>query len=701
MISPTLFHWAPVAGFCALLSGCGPHFDDMAEGRTAYAEAGDGPVVVAVVDDRPDGGYLDGVRLGAAQINASEGRLLGRPLQLLERQGRDDFGAMLSTIRSIAADPRVTAILGHRTSAVAVPASITYEKAHVLFMPPFATSERLTLHGFDFVLRMLPSDKVMTAQIASVAGLFGYQRIAVLHDRSESSRAVAFLFEDAARRFDVDIAFQGSFFTRNDDYHKLISRLKGVEFDAIFLSTDTRAGARMLRQLRGQGIDKPVLGSHALGAGPLIKLAGVAGDRTIVPTVFSPEAKGDRQRRFIRAYRDTYGKAPDQAAAQGFDSINILAALVKRSDSTTPRALATTAHFSGPLAGITGIYAYDPAGNLYGKSYRFEVLRFGRRWPLPGVTLPYHLAAFRDVLAPIKRPAQQPPPHAASPRPDTGTALPPPESDPMPSAAPDGSKRRTLRADRRQAALDGTSVHADGETLAALTRGYPGLDERDQAWLALAHEMLGFKRLGLVVSPARPHDTALLELARSVGRKRGFEVLECALPARSSADEGREAPSAATRGGTASGRVRSSLESAALRCYSRLAPAVDSLFVVTDVGLPASYLQRLDRALLHFGVSTFTFQEHPGPDYGLTLALVGPSLGLGDPAVALRFDGLLNGIRVHELNQKLSHLPWIAVDLEAARSLGLFTDPRELSPISGVLDSSSTQPALSLGGETN
>ena len=288
MIAPIHSRWLAVA-LSTLLSGCGPFLGGMADRRAAFAQAGEGPIVVAVVDDRPGGGYLDGVRLAAEQINSSDERLLGRPIELLVKRGDNDVSKMLPTIRSIAANPTVTAVLGHRTSKVALPASITYEEARVLFMSPFATSCRLTLHGFDFVLRMLPDTSSQVAQTASLAGLFGYNRVAVLHGRSEYARAVAFQFEDAARRFDIDISFRGSFFGETENYRELIGQLKGVDFDAIFLSTEIRSGARVLRQLRELGINKPVLGSDALGSGPLIELAGDAANLTIVPTVFTPE----------------------------------------------------------------------------------------------------------------------------------------------------------------------------------------------------------------------------------------------------------------------------------------------------------------------------------------------------------------------------------------------------------------------------
>ncbi len=109
----------------------------------------------------------------------------------------------------IAADPRLIAVLGHREATVAVPASVIYQAAGLLFMPPFATAEALTRHGFDTVLRMVPDNAAMASQSAGVAALFGYRRMAVPHARGDDDRELGLLFEDAARRVGIEIVFRG------------------------------------------------------------------------------------------------------------------------------------------------------------------------------------------------------------------------------------------------------------------------------------------------------------------------------------------------------------------------------------------------------------------------------------------------------------------------------------------------------------
>ncbi len=77
---------------------------------------------------------------------------------------------------------------------------------------------------------------------------------------------------------------------------------------------------------------------------------------------------------------------------------------------------------------------------------------------------------------------------------------------------------------------DALAINGDPDLTDLLTRRPLGLTQRDELWFALAHEILGFERLGLIVSPSRSHHIASIALARTVAEQRGFEVELCELP---------------------------------------------------------------------------------------------------------------------------------------------------------------------------
>ncbi len=667
----------------------------MGDARAAYARNGLGPIVVAAVEDPLGPGFVQGIELAVREIDAGGG-LLGRPVQIRRFRGGPDPRQGRRTAIAVAEDPRISVVLGHRRSELAVPLSVIYERARVLFMPSFATAEQLTRHGFDFVLRTLPDNAAMAAQTASLVDLFGHARIAVLHSRDDYARELAFLFEDEARARGLRIVFGASFFAAETNHRGLLGQLNAVDFDAVYLSTEHAAGARLVRQLRELGFAQPVFGSDRLAYGPFDALVGAAGDRTIAPGIYDIDTPGPRNRAFVDAFRETYGTDPDQAAAQGYDTARLFADIVRTAGSTEPRVLATTARYSPPRAGVTGIFAYDPQGNVYGKLFGFRVLRFGRWWPLPGVTAPYRLANFRAARQEMAREqAQQaqPPAAAAGPQPGLSQAAPDsPDADTGAAAAPAAPAGGGVTAGAGPGQAPADTAGAAGEPSAdaeldfeALTDARLSAAERARIWLTLAHEILGFERLGLV-APQTGAGSAAVGLARTLGEARDFQVDICELPAP-------DAPAAEplnavelTRRELAGVAAAAPLEQAAVRCWTRLARSTDTLLVVPDSGLRPELVRRLNRTLRRFGVPAFALTQTLDTDLGLTLALIPSGVDLDDPQVALRFNGVLRGLRVNALNRKLNNLPAVGADLDAFAELGIRPDPRLLTLVSRVIE---------------
>ena len=702
--------------FALPLAGCGPSFEETAERRSLYAKQNDGPIVIAVADGSLDTGFVNGVRLATAEIDSSQGGILGRPVELIVRPGATNFHDLRPIVQRIANNPRVTAALGHAPPGVAVPASVIYERSRVLFMPALDTTEQLTQHGFNFVLRMLPDNRLMAAQSASVAELLGYRRIVVLHQASHHDREAAFLFEDLAKPFGIEVPFQGSFFSAQSNYRRLINQFRRSDFDAIFLAADTEPGARMLRQLRALGIRKPVLGSPQLNLGPLAELSKEAGDLTIVPTVFAPAGNNPLRRQFANSYIEAFGIAPDQDAAQGYDSIKILAEIIRRAGSTEPRALANTAHFSRPMAGVTGIYAFDDAGNLHGKSYRFQVLRQGRWEPLPGIELPFLLQRFETGVDPADEVT-------------SALALSRPERDRLPptqSEAQIADLDRTTAADHGERGRPSAPPSEADWPLAAGFRTKAALETSDQApplrphvseamasrerglrWLAIAHRMLAFKRLGLVIQPSEIGAAAAVALARAGADRLGFELKVCEIPESTRADQsarGRTRLSSAgpapSNDSTVDASNTGGVRTATLACYSRLASTVDAVYIHASIGVDAERLRQIARALRRMGVSSFAINSALDADSGLTLAVEGRNLDLKNPRVAASLNGLLNSTSVNALEREISAVPSLSLNLTAFDDLGLSPSPLGLALVSNLVDETLPGPDASPLQET-
>ncbi len=384
------------------VQGCTMDYDQLADDRVQYSKKNKGNIVIVAIEDPEKTEYIQGVQLAVQQVNQRYGKLLGRKLELLIEKGAQDFETVLPVIQKIAANPKVTAVVGHRTSKIAVPASVIYEKSKIVFLPSFATAKGLTNHGFSFVFRMAPNNLVMAEQMASMSKILGYQNIVSLYAHDSDSREFAFSFEDAALKLGINFVFRSAFSADNENYRPLITRFKNHPVDAVFISAMTQPSMRMIKQLRSMGIKAPILGGDRINPRLFSKLMGEEGDNTIIPTQYRRQNKTNINQQFRALYQKTYQTDADDHAAQGYDSIMLVVAAIERAQSTMPTSLSSALHYIPFWQGVSGVLGFNDQGELLGKHYYFKLFKRGKWKMIPGIHIPYTLDKFTRDIAHIR-----------------------------------------------------------------------------------------------------------------------------------------------------------------------------------------------------------------------------------------------------------------------------------------------------------
>jgi branched-chain amino acid transport system substrate-binding protein len=380
--------------FVIILSGCGANFEQMAEKRLAYAQNNQGDIEVVAIRSITKTNYLKGVLLAAETINNRPNKLLGRQLKINIEQESVTFNEGQSTFRRIAANPRITAVIGHRRSSVAVPASVIYEQSNIIFFASFSTIQNLTGHNFKYVFRMSPSAETMAEQLASVAETLGYKKMIILYGRDNLNRELAFLFEDAAIKRKIKPIKRASFSSDDTNYRSLISQFSNDNFDAIFIAASSQPSAFMVKQLREMGVQQPILGSDSFNSSTFTDTLKGFTDNIIAPSFYNPNKKNIINQYFNRSYLKKYGQKPDYRAAQGYDSLMLLALGIERAGSTIPSLLASTLHYMPAWIGTTGPHKFSQDGDILGKKYFFKALE-NKQWRnLPAIHIPYLLERF-------------------------------------------------------------------------------------------------------------------------------------------------------------------------------------------------------------------------------------------------------------------------------------------------------------------
>ena len=581
-----------IGGMFCIITACSPNYAHMAEQRLHYAQNNTNDIEVAVIKNSTSSSYVQGVQLAAELVNQRPGKVLNRNIKLHIKAADDgDFSNSRSKVLAIAADPRIVAVLGHGNSSIAIPASVIYERSKIIFICSFATSQVFTRHNFEYIFRMVPSNPVLAGQITNVAETLGYKRMVVLHARDKVSRELAFLFEDKAVKSDIKIIKRASFFEETQDYRSTISGLTKESFDAIFLASPTQSAGRMAKQLREMSLMQPILGGDDISGSLYAETAGRAANNSIAPTIYKVNKKNPLNWFFVQAYRKKYGEEPDRNAAQGYDSLNLLATAIQKTHSTVTSAVSSTLHYMAPVAGVTGVHAFNTAGDVKGKKYFFQVWRDQKLYDLPAIQQFYLLSEF-----------------AAS-----------------------------LRKGRGE-------DYQFTDFLNRFTQSMP--DEDHKVYLLdLAHEMLNFKRVGIIYENTESgRAIANYAILKKAAKQKNFSIVECNIPF-------------------------SFLEKAQIKqhlfdCYGKLSLDMDALLVSPYYDVGDDFIRNLHNSLKFYEIPSIAFdgrEQYPG--ISLLLGRRSDILSGKDNSVDV-YNDLLNGIKTYEFSERLSGLPEITLNLD-------------------------------------
>lgn len=309
----------------------------------------------------------DGVKVAVAEINA-KGGVLGRPLLIVERddEAKNERGVQIA--QEMINKEKVVATVGFINTGVALASQRFYQEAKIPVMNNVATGSIVTKQFADqpenYVFRNAANDTIQSAMIVDeVVTKRKFTKIAILADSTNYGQL---------GREDVEkaLAAKGLKAVAVEKYN-----IKDVDMTAQLLKAK-EAGAQVvitygigpeLAQI-ANGMEKlgwkvPLVGSWTLSMGNFIDNAGKNGDGTRMPQTFIQDPNNAKRKGFIDAYVKAYnppgGRMPSPvSAAQGYDSIYLLAAAINQAKSTEgPKIKAALENLTEKVDGVVTSYS--------------------------------------------------------------------------------------------------------------------------------------------------------------------------------------------------------------------------------------------------------------------------------------------------------------------------------------------------------
>jgi branched-chain amino acid transport system substrate-binding protein len=308
----------------------------------------------------------DGVKLAIDEINKAGG-VLGRPLLAVERddEAKNEVGVQVA--QELINKEHVAATVGFINTGVALASQRFYEEAEIPVIDNVATGTVVTKQfmppDFDhnYVFRNAANDSIQSAMIAAQAiGKNHFKAPAILADSTNYGTLGRQDLETALAKLGVKPVAEEKFNIGDVDMTAQLLKAKSAGADCVLTYAIGPELAQIANGMAKLGWKVPIIGSWTLSMASFIDNAGANGNGAEMPETFIQEGTTPKRAAFIAAYKAAYktDRMPSPvSAAQGYDSIFLLAAAIRQAGTTDgPKIRAALEDLKDKVDGVVTTY---------------------------------------------------------------------------------------------------------------------------------------------------------------------------------------------------------------------------------------------------------------------------------------------------------------------------------------------------------
>lgn len=328
----------------------------------------------------------DGVRLAVNEINA-KGGVLGRKIELVERDDEAKNERGVQVAQELINKEHVVATVGYINTGVALASQRFYQQARIPVMNNVATGSIVTKQFAsqpeNYIFRNSANDTIQSAMIVEEAiARRGFKKPAILADSTNYGQLGREDLEKTLAKKGVKPVAVEKYNIGDVDMTAQLLRAKQAGADVVLTYGIGPELAQIANGMQKLGWKVPIVGSWTLAMANFIDNAGKNGDGTRMPQTFIQNPDTPKRKAFIDAYVKAYnppgGRMPSAvSAAQGYDSVYLLAAAIQQAGSTEgPKIAAALENLKSPVEGVVTTYN-KPYTHTDHEAINFDNTKFG------------------------------------------------------------------------------------------------------------------------------------------------------------------------------------------------------------------------------------------------------------------------------------------------------------------------------------
>ncbi len=353
---------------CALLTGASASFSQQTIKIANIVELSGAGASVGTT-------FKNGVELAVKEINASGG-ILGKKIETTTYDTQTNPGVAKGQAQK-AIDDGVFAIFGPVFSGSIMVSMAESRKAEI---PNFTGGEAtsITQQGNPYIFRTSFTQATAFPKVGRyMSEQLKLKTVAVIYVNDDFGKGGLDMIKKALGPSNTKIVTEISSDSGQVDFSAAVLKAKQSNADGIFAYIHEEESARMLRELRKQGWNKPIVGETTLTNQTIIELAGDAANGAVAHVGMTVDAPLPNILAFRAKFEKEYKYISDHNGMKGYSGMYILKTAIEKVGKFDRKAVAIAMHSlkvsAAQVPGVLMDVSFDKNGDLDRESFLVEV----------------------------------------------------------------------------------------------------------------------------------------------------------------------------------------------------------------------------------------------------------------------------------------------------------------------------------------
>ena len=315
--------------------------------------------------------FKNGVELAIKEINAAGG-IMGRKITYTSEDTQSNPGVAKGLTQK-AVDNDVFAIFGPVFSGSIMVSMAESKRGET---PNFTGGEAtaITQQGNPWVFRTAFGQSVSFPKVARYINGKS-KKLAVLYVNNDFGKGGQAAIKQLLANSPTQIVAEISTESGQVDFSAAVIQAKQSGADALFAYTNEEESARLLRELRKQAWNKPVIGETVLTSAKVVELAGEAANGAVAHVGLTVEAP--QLQAWGKKFQAAYNTSSDHNGVKGYTGVYVLKAAIEKAGKVDRKAAAAAIRNSCFTAqqypGVLMDVCFDDKGDIDRESFITEI----------------------------------------------------------------------------------------------------------------------------------------------------------------------------------------------------------------------------------------------------------------------------------------------------------------------------------------